>query len=70
MIDYIVFGDLNFDFVTFLSNDIDLNSISLDNINLDDDDDLVISIQKLLIMLDLWLGVIGLNNVKHLQKDR
>ena len=70
MIDYIVFGDLNFDFVTFLSNDIDLNSISLDNINLDDDDDLVISIQKLLIMLDLWLGVIGLNNVKHGQKDR
>ena len=70
MIDYIVFGDLNFDFVTFLSNDIGLNSISLDNINLDDDDDLVISIQKLLIMLDLWLGVIGLNNVKHGQKDR
>ena len=36
--DYIVFGDLEFDFIIFFSSDIDLNSITLDKINLDDDD--------------------------------
>ena len=35
--DQIVFGDLDSDFVTFFSKDICLNSITLDNINLDDD---------------------------------
>ena len=33
---YTVFGDLNSNFVTFFSNDLGLNSIFLDNINLDD----------------------------------
>ena len=31
---------------------------------------LIIMIQKLLIMLDLWVGIIYLNNTKHLKKDR
>ena len=35
--DYIVFGNLDSDFVAFFSNDIGLNSITFDNINLDDD---------------------------------
>ena len=35
--DYIVFGKLDSDFVTFFSKDIDLNSITLANINLGDD---------------------------------
>ena len=34
--DYIVFFDLDSDFVTFFINDIGRNSISLDNFNLDD----------------------------------
>ena len=33
--DYIIFGDLGSVFVTFFSSYIDLNSITLDNINLD-----------------------------------
>ena len=36
--EYIVFGDLDSDFVTLFSKDIGFNSIALDNINLDDDD--------------------------------
>ena len=35
--DYIVFGDLGSSFVTFFSRDTNLNSVTLDNINLDDD---------------------------------
>ena len=35
--DDIVFGDIVSDIVTFFSNDIDLNSININNINLDDD---------------------------------
>ena len=35
--DYVVFGDLGSHFFTFFSNDIGLNSILLDNINIDDD---------------------------------
>ena len=34
--DYIIFGDLGSDFVTFFSEDIGLNSTTLDNSNLDD----------------------------------
>ena len=34
--DQIVFGDLDSDFVTFFSNDKFLNSLTLDNINLDE----------------------------------
>ena len=34
--DYLAFGGLDVDFSTFFSNDIGLNSITLDNINLDD----------------------------------
>ena len=36
--DWYVFGDLNSDFATVFSRDIDLNSIAIDNINLADDD--------------------------------
>ena len=36
--EYIVFGDLDSDFVTLFSKDIGFNSIALDNIYLDDDD--------------------------------
>ena len=35
--DEIVFGDLDSDFVTLFGNDRELSSITLDNINLDDD---------------------------------
>ena len=35
--EYIVFGDLDSDFVTLFNKDIGFNSIALDNINLDDD---------------------------------
>ena len=35
--DYIIFSDLDSDFVTLFSEDIGLNSITIDNINLDDD---------------------------------
>ena len=34
--DYIFFGDLDSDFITFFSEDIGLKSITLDNINLHD----------------------------------
>ena len=34
--DYIVFGDLDSDFATAFSKDINLHSITIDNINLDD----------------------------------
>ena len=34
--DQIEFGDLDSDFVTFFSNDTFLNSLTLDNINLDE----------------------------------
>ena len=64
-----VFGDLNSDFATFFCNDIGLNSITLYNINFDDDN-FVALIQKLLAISDLWLGIIDLNNVKHVKKYR
>ena len=35
--DYIIFGDLASDFVTFFSNDCGPNNVTLDNINLDDE---------------------------------
>ena len=35
--DYIIFGDLDFDFVTLFGSDIGLYSINLDNTNLDDE---------------------------------
>ena len=35
--DFIVFGDLDSDFATFFSEGIGLNSVTLDDINLDDD---------------------------------
>ena len=34
--DYLAFGGLDVDFSAFFSNDIGLNSVTLDNINLDD----------------------------------
>ena len=77
--DYFVFFDLGSAFVTFFINDKSLNSIFLNkniiililflNIILMMKV-LIIMIQKLLIMLDLWVGIIYLNNTKHLKKDR
>ena len=63
--DYIVFGDIDSDFVTFFINDIGLNSISLEILMMIS---LIIAIQKLLIILGFWVGIINLNNTKHLRK--
>ena len=52
----IVFGDLGSKFVTFFRNYPINNPINFDH------DNLMIVIQKLLVMLDLWLGIIDLNN--------
>ena len=60
--DYIVFGDLGFNFVTFFSSDVCLNSITIHNTNLDyvnfgycDPENITINIKK----LKLWLGIIN-----------
>ena len=65
--DYVIFGDLESDFVTFFSNDCGPNNVILDNINLMMNI-LITVIHKLLIMLGLWVGIININNVKHLKK--
>ena len=65
--DGIVFDYIDSDIVTFFSNDIGLNIINLNIINLDDVN-LKIKIPKLLIMLDLWLRIIDLNNIKDIKK--
>ena len=62
--DYIVFGDLDPDFVTFFIIDIGLNSISLDNINLDDDNFHCCD-PETIIVLGLWVCIINLNNAMH-----
>ena len=67
--DYIVFDDLDSNFATFFINDIDLNSVSLFNINLTDEnfdycDPAAIN------HLGLWIGMPNLNNGKRLKKRR
>ena len=67
--DDIVFGDIDSDIVTFFSNDIGLNSISLVILILLRNN-LTMVILKLSIILDLWLGIINISNTKHVKKDR
>ena len=65
--DDIFFVDVYSSIITFRSNDkgfetIDLNILTLMIIVL------IKKILKLVFMLDLWLGVIDLNNIKHVKK--
>ena len=55
---HVVFGDFESHFVTIFSRDVVFDSISLDNM-----------IQKLLIVLDWWVGIINLNKAKHLKRN-
>ena len=64
----IIFNDIDSDIVTFFSNDIGLNIINLNNVNLDDDNFFKILSLKLLVMLDLWFGLIDISNNKNLKK--
>ena len=57
--DDIVFGDLGFDFVHSLAMIISLMKIIL-----------MIVIQKLLVTLELWRGILDTGNAKHLKRDR
>ena len=65
--DDIVFVNEDPDNVIIFSDELGLNTIYVNNINLDDDI-LVKMILKLLFMLDLWLGVINMINVRHVKK--
>ena len=58
--------DIGSDNVIFVSDDIGLKTIYLNNINLDDDnfDDY----DRETIIHDLWLGVIDTNNACHVKK--
>ena len=52
--------------VTFSSDEtsmlsVDLNNINFDDVNFDEDN------PEIIILLDLWFGVIDLKNVKHLK---
>ena len=64
----IIFNDIDSDIVTFFSNDIGLNIINLNNVNLDDDNFFKILSPKLLVMLDLWFGLIDISNNKNFKK--
>ena len=64
----IIFNDIDSDIVTFFSNDIGLNIINLNNVNLDDDNFFKILSPKLLVMLDLWFGLIDISKNKNLKK--
>ena len=64
--DDIVFVNEDSDNVSFFSDDLDLNTIYVNNINLDDDI-LVNMILKLLLMLDWWLGVTNVKNARHVK---
>ena len=63
----IVFGDLNSDFVIFFSNDVGLKSVTLDNIDIDDDnfDDCDLGTNSLVGVM-AWH--INLSDAKHLKK--
>ena len=62
----ILFHDVDFNIITFLSNYMGFNTIGLNIKTLTII--LMKMIQKLLIMLDLWLGVTDLNNAKYIKK--
>ena len=59
--------DRNSDIVTFFSDSMDLNTTDLTTINLDEDY-LILIILLMLFLIHLLLGVIHLNNVKHVKK--
>ena len=75
-LDYVAFSnnaidldDKDSDIVTFFTDDTDHNTINLININLDgdnrDDDD-----TESIINVRLWVGVIYINNVRHVKKQK
>ena len=64
--DDIVFVNEDSDNVSFFSDDLDINTIYVNNINLDDDI-LVNMILKLLLMLEWWLGVTNVKNARHVK---
>lgn len=59
--------DRNSDIVTFFSDSMELNTTDLTTINLDEDY-LILIILLMLFLIHLLLGVIHLNNVKHVKK--
>ena len=59
--------DRNSNIVTFFSDSMDLNTTDLTTINLDEDY-LILIILLMLFLIHLLLGVIHLNNVKHVKK--
>ena len=64
-IDDIDLDDIEFNIVTFFSDDMDIATIYLTNINLNDDNFNEDVILKILFLLDLWLGVTDISNVYH-----
>lgn len=65
--DNIVFGDLDFWFsLAMIQALIGLKSITLDDINFDDNDFVIVN-QKILVRWDLWLVIIDIGNAKHLK---
>ena len=65
--DDILFFKEDFSNITFFGGEMDIFSVDLDKINLDDVN-FYEDIPKLLFMSDFWLGVINLKNTKHLKK--
>ena len=65
--DYIVFGHLDSDFVTFFSKDKGLNSITLDSINLDDDHFDYCNPETINHVRHVWVGIMNINNADHLK---
>ena len=70
--DDIVFFDEDFGIVTFPVNEmgilsLDLNKIYSDDVNFyENDPETIIHVRR----LDFWLGIINLNNIKHLKRYR
>ena len=65
---YNVLFSIDSDIVTFCGDDRDIKAIDLNNVNLDYNM-MIIMILKLWLMLDLWLGVMNINNANHLKKS-
>ena len=64
--DILYFNEDSVNFV-FSCNEMDILNIDLNNINLDniyDEDD-----PELLLLSDFWLGILNLENVKHLKRN-
>ena len=65
------FVDVDSNIITFFSNDLSFNTIDLNNITLSDvnfyekDPETIIYVR-----LNLWLGVIDLNNIKNVKKNK